>query len=152
MKFAIAAIVLGHAAFVSVPGQAQVAPHGENEARATLQRLCAPDPDRASREADFAESLAKNIGLNAAQRALFKEFQLVRGKAVEAEKTRLCAHKPELTSFAAYLAFLQTLLENRLETVKAENPKLIAFYDSLDVEQKSKFEQVREQLAIMRGQ
>jgi len=152
MKFAISALILGYVAFVPVQGRAQVAPHGEKEARATLERLCAPDPDKATREGDFAESLAKNIHLNEAQRALFKEFQLVREKSVEANKTRLCAHKPELTSFAAYLAFLQTLLENRLATVKAENPKLIMFYDSLDAEQKSKFETVREQLAIMRGQ
>lgn len=151
-KFAIAAIVIGQAAFVTVAAQAQVAPHGEKEARATLERLCAPDPDKALREADFAEALAKNIGLNAAQRALFQEFQRVRGKAAASEKIRLCEHKPELTSFRAYLAFLQTLLESRLAVVKAENPKLIAFYDSLDAEQKSKFEQVREQLAIMRGQ
>ena len=87
-----------------------------------------------------------------AQQAAFKEFQLAREKAVEAAKTRLCANKPDLSSFEGHLALHQTFLEDRLEALKAENPKLIAFYNSLNAEQKSRFEKIREQMARMRGQ
>jgi len=63
----------------------------------------------------------------------------------------LCANKPDLSSFEGHLALHQAFLEDRLEAVKAENPKLIAFYNNLNPEQKAKFERIREQMAEMRG-
>jgi hypothetical protein len=150
-KLTISALILGFAAFASAQGQAQPAQHGGNEVAAKLERICAPDPDKSAREAKFAEHLAKRLLLNDAQQAAFKEFQLAREKAVEAAKARLCANKPDLSSFEGHLALHQAFLEDRLEAVKAENPKLIAFYNSLNAEQKSKFERIREQMAEMRG-
>ncbi len=40
--------------------------------------------------------------------------------------------------------FGQSFLEARLAALKAENPKLIAFYNSLDAHQKEKFDRFRE--------
>ena len=40
--------------------------------------------------------------------------------------------------------FGQSFLEARLEALKAENPKLIAFYNSLDDKQKKTFDAIRE--------
>jgi hypothetical protein len=152
MKLTISALILGFAAFASAQGQAQPARHGGNEAAAKLERICAPDPDKSARQGKFAEHLAKNLLLSDAQQAAFKEFQLAREKAVESAKTHLCANKPDLSSFEGHLALHQTFLEDRLEALKAENPKLIAFYNSLNAEQKSRFEKIREQMARMRGQ
>ena len=151
IKLTISALILGYAALASAQGQAQPARHGENEAAAKLERVCAPDPDKSAREAKFAEHLTKRLLLNDAQQAAFKEFQLAREKAVETAKTRLCGNKPDMASFAGHLALHQAFLADRLEAVKAENPKLIAFYNSLDAEQKAKFERIREQMAEMRG-
>ena len=144
MKLTISALILGFAAFASAQGQAQPARHGGNETAAKLERICAPDPDKSAREGKFAEHLAKHLLLSDAQQAAFKEFQLAREKAVEAAKARLCANKPDLSSFEGHLALHQAFLEDRLEAVKAENPKLIAFYNSLDARQKAKFDRFRE--------
>jgi hypothetical protein len=159
MKLTISALILGFAALASAQGQAQPARHGENEAAVKLGRICAPDPDKSAREAKdksareakFAEHLTKRLLLNDAQQAAFKEFQVAREKAVEDAKSRLCGNKPDMASFEGHLALHQAFLADRLEAVKAENPKLIAFYNSLDAEQKAKFERIREQMAEMRG-
>ena len=95
--------------------------------------------------------LAEHLKLNDAQKASFKEFQDARTKAVETATTRLCATKPDLSTFEGRLGFHQAFLEDRLEAVKAENPKLIAFYNSLDAEQKTKFDKFREQMARREG-
>ena len=39
--------------------------------------------------------------------------------------------------------FTQSFLEARLDALKAENPKLIAFYNSLDDKQKHRFDRFR---------
>jgi hypothetical protein len=67
-----------------------------------------------------------------------------RRKSIEDAKLKLCANKPDLSSFEARLNFGQTFLEPRLIALKAENPKLIAFYNSLDAKQKEKFDRFRE--------
>ena len=150
-KLSISALILGCAAFASAEGQAQPAQQGGNEAAAKLERICAADPDKSAREATFAEHLVKFLLLSDQQQAAFKEFQLAREQAVEAAKTRLCADKPDLSSFEGHLVLHQKFLEDRLEALKAENPKLIAFYNSLNAEQKSKFERIRDQMAGIRG-
>ena len=96
-------------------------------------------------------TFSQTLTLSDAQQAAFKEFQLAREKAVETAKTRLCANKSDLSTFEGHLALHQAFLEDRMEAVKAENPKLIAFYNSLNPEQKAKFEKIREQMAEMRG-
>ena len=65
--------------------------------------------------------------------------------------TRLCATKPDLSSSEGRLGFHQAFLEDRLKAVKAENPKLVAFYKSLDAGQKSKFDKFRERMARKEG-
>jgi hypothetical protein len=116
-----------------------------------FQRICAPHPDRAAHEARFAEFLASRLKLTEAQKTSLKDFQDARTTAVEAATTRLCASKPDLASFEGRLGFHQAFLEDRLEAVKAENPKLIAFYKSLDADQKAKFDTFRERVARREG-
>jgi len=79
-----------------------------------------------------------------AQKSAFKQFHKASRKSIEDAKVTLCANKPDLSSFEARLNFGQTFLEARLTALKTENPKLIAFYNSLDAEQKEKFDRFRE--------
>jgi DNA gyrase/topoisomerase IV subunit B len=68
-----------------------------------------------------------------------QEFHEARRKSLEDSKAAFCASKPDLSSFEARLAFSEAFLEARLAALKAENPKLIAFSNSLDAKQKEKF-------------
>jgi hypothetical protein len=91
----------------------------------------------------MAERLAEHLNLTDAQKAAYKEFVDARTKAVDDAKTSLCATKPDLTTFESRLTFHQNMLEARLAALKVENPKLLAFYQSLDADQKEKFDRFR---------
>jgi hypothetical protein len=92
--------------------------------------------------------IAKYLDLNDAQKAAFKKFHEARRKSLEDSKAALCASKPDLSSFEARLAFGQSVLEARLAALKAENPKLIAFYNRLDAKQKEKCDRFRERQGL----
>lgn len=149
-KLSVSALVVAVAAFASPLGPAQAAEVG-NGPKSEIERVCAPHPEQAEHEGKFAEKLAERLHLSDAQKASFKEFQDARAKAVEAATTRLCAKKPDVSTFEGRLAFHQAFLEDRLESVKAENPKLIAFYNSLDADQKMKFDKLREHMTRREG-
>jgi hypothetical protein len=150
-KLSISALIVAVAAGALAFGPAQAANRGESGPNSEFERICAPHPDRAAHEAKFAKFLAERLKLTDAQKAAFKEFQEARSKAVETATTRLCATKPDLSTFEGRLGFQQAFLEDRLEAVKSENPKLIAFYKSLDAEQKAKFDKFRENMARRKG-
>jgi hypothetical protein len=149
-KLSISALGVAVAAFTPALGPAQAA-EGGGKPRSEVERVCAPHPDQAEHEGKFADRLAEHLHLSDAQKASFKEFQEARAKAVETATTRLCAKKPDVSTFEGRLAFHQAFLEDRLESVKAENPKLIAFYNSLDAEQKMKFDKLREHMTRKEG-
>ena len=108
-----------------------------------FDRLCSAQAD-SGKHAKFVEWLVKTLELTDAQKAIFKEFQDAREKSLANLKAKLCANRPDLSTFEARLNFGQTFLEARLEALKAENPKLIAFYNSLDDKQKKTFDAIRE--------
>jgi hypothetical protein len=139
-KSSIPALVLAIATVGLAIGPAQA---GTSE----IERVCAPHPDQAEREGRFARGLAEYLRLSDAQKASYQAFQEAREKSVEAATTRLCAKKPDVTTFEGRLVFHQAFLEDRLAAVKAENPSLIAFYNSLDAEQKIKFDRVRKDMS-----
>jgi len=58
-------------------------------------------------------------------------------------KAKLCASKPDLSSFEGQFVYRSGISRARLDAVKAENPKLIAFYNSLDERQKRIFDEIR---------
>ena len=150
-KLSVSALIVAAAAFTSAFGPAQAAERGGSAPGSEFERICAPQTDRAAHEAKFAEVLAKHLKLTDAQKASFKDFQDARTKAVETATTRLCATKPDLSTFEGRLGFHQAFLEDRLDAVKSENPKLIAFYNSLDAGQKAKFDKFRELMARKAG-
>ena len=90
-----------------------------------------------------AERLALHLNLTDVQKAAYQEFVDARTKAVDDAKVTLCATKPDLSTFESRLTFHQHMLEARLAALKVENPKLLAFYSSLDASQKEKFDQFR---------
>ena len=67
-----------------------------------------------------------------------------RAKIARGFESRYLCQQPDLTSFEGRLAFSQAFVETRLAALKAENPKLIAFYNSLDAKQKEKFDRFRD--------
>ncbi len=97
-----------------------------------------------SHHPEMADRISEYLDLNDTQKAAFNEFHEARRKSLEDSKATLCASKPDLSSFEACLAFSQAFLEARLAALKAENPKLIAFYNSLDAKQKKKFDRFRD--------
>ncbi len=134
----VPALIIAVAAFA-----ATAAPAIAHDGRAPFARVC-EERGGPSHHPELADRLAEHLDLNDAQKATFKEFHEARRKSIEDTKATLCANKPDLSSFEARLNFGQTFLEARLTALKAENPKLIAFYNSLDARQKEKFDRFRE--------
>jgi hypothetical protein len=139
-KLNVSVLIIASAAFAVTSGQA-VAQDGAR--RVPYERLCA-ERDGPSHQPELADRLAEHLNLNDAQKAAFKEFHDARKKSLEDTKAALCANKPDQSTFEARLVFGQNFLEARLNALKAENPKLIAFYNSLDARQKEKFDRFRE--------
>jgi len=138
-KLYVTALIVAAAAFAATTGRAAAAHDG----RAPFERVC-EDRGGPSHHPELADRLAQHLDLNDAQKAAFKEFHEARRRSIEDAKATLCANKPDLSSFEARLNFGQAFVEARLTALKAENPKLIAFYNSLDAGQKEKFDRFRE--------
>lgn len=132
------------AAFAQAGRQMQMMNFGDQQ-KAVLDKICAAPPeDAAKRDQSYKAILEKTLLLSDDQKNALKDYQDAQAKAVADAKARLCDNRPDLTSFEAGLNFRQKMLEDQLETVKAVNPKLIAFYNSLNQEQKSRFDQMRD--------
>lgn len=145
------ATALLFAAAVFAPGLVQAtekaqAPTKANAADARIERFCAQEHGKAEHEGKVSAALTEHLRLTDAQKAAFKEFEDTRAKAIDTVKTRLCASKPDTSTFEARLNLHRVFLEDRLEMLNAENPKLTAFYNSLDPDQKAKFDRIREHM------
>jgi hypothetical protein len=136
----ISTLILACAAFAAASGQAQAA-KGEHHS-ALFEHLCAHQGDPSPHH-KLGERLADHLKLNDAQKTAYNDFKEARLKALDDSKARLCAKEPDLSSFEERLVFSQAFIEARLDALKAENPKLIAFYNSLDAKQKKKFDKFR---------
>jgi Spy/CpxP family protein refolding chaperone len=139
-KLNASVLIVASAAFVATLSQAAAQ---DGSRRAPFERLCA-ERNGPSHHPEMADRIAEYLDLSDTQKAAFKEFHEARRKSLEDSKAALCASKPDLSSFEARLTFGQAFLEARLAALKAENPKLIAFYNSLDTKQKEKFDRFRE--------
>jgi len=139
-KLNVSVLIVASAAFAATLGPAAAQ---DEPRRAPFERLCA-ERNGPSHHPEMAGRIAEYLDLNDAQKAAFPEFHEARRKSLEDSKAALCANKPDLSSFEARLVFGQAFVEARLAALKAENPKLIAFYNSLDAKQKEKFDRFRE--------
>jgi hypothetical protein len=136
----VSALVIASAILAAGFGPARAekdADHGS-----VYDRICAA-PTEHGHHHKLGERLAKHLNLTDAQKAAYKEFVDARTKAVDDQKTAICASKPDLTTFESRLTFHQNMLEARLAALKVENPTLLAFYKSLDAGQKEKFDNFR---------
>ncbi len=133
------------------PGLALAAPkptpNFADQEQATIDKICAGAPQQADRAAQYGDVLGKNLLLSDDQKKMLKDYQDTQTKAIADARTKFCADRPNLSNFADSLAFRQKLLEQQLDTLKAVSPKLIDFYNSLNDEQKAKFDDMRQHMA-----
>jgi hypothetical protein len=85
------------------------------------------------------DRLARRLSLTDPQKAALKDLTDASTSAGAAAKTSLCADKPDLATAPGRLAFAEKTADSRLAGLKAVEPKLQAFYDSLDAKQKKAF-------------
>ena len=89
--------------------------------------------------ADNTDRLAKRLNLTDSQKAALKDLADASASAAASTKTSLCADKPDLSTTPGRIAFAERVAETRLAGLKTIEPKLQAFYDSLDAKQKKAF-------------
>jgi LTXXQ motif family protein len=86
------------------------------------------------------DRLASRLKLTDPQKAALKDLTAASASADASAKKSLCADKPDLSTTPGRMAFAERMAEIRLAGLKAIEPKLQAFYDSLDTKQKKAFD------------
>ena len=86
------------------------------------------------------DRLARRLNLTDAQKAALKDLTDASTSADGSAKKSLCADKPDLSTAPGRIAFEEKVADIRLAGLKAVEPKLQAFYDSLDANQKKAFD------------
>ena len=146
MKSARIVVICAALAAGMTAASAANAHDADGDQNTRIERICSKDKaeDASTREAHKVDRATERLKLTDAQKTAFKDLQDARIKARSDFKTALCASKPDLSKLEGKLAFRQTMLEQRLAELKATGPKLLAFYNSLDADQKAKFDEFRE--------
>jgi Spy/CpxP family protein refolding chaperone len=85
------------------------------------------------------DGLARRLKLTDPQKAALKDLTEASASADASAKKSLCADK-DLSTTPGRMAFAAKMAETRLAGLKAVEPKLQAFYDSLDAKQKKAFD------------
>ena len=119
-------------AFATTPARAQGTWLETNMIRAICNSEASPVVD--------ADRLARRLNLTDPQKAALKELTDASASAEASAKKSLCADKPDLSTTLGRMAFAEKMTETRLAGLKAVEPKLQAFYDSLDAKQKKAFD------------
>jgi LTXXQ motif family protein len=78
------------------------------------------------------DRLAKRLNLTDSQKATLKDLADASASADASAKTSLCADKPDFSTTPGRMEFAEKMAETRLAGLKGVQPKLEAFYDSLD--------------------
>ena len=86
------------------------------------------------------DRLAGRLNLTDTQKVALKNLTDAAASAGASAKKALCADKPDLSTTPGRMAFAGKMAETRLAGLKAVEPKLQAFYDSLDAKQKKAFD------------
>jgi Spy/CpxP family protein refolding chaperone len=89
---------------------------------------------------DNTDRLAKRLNLTDAQKSALKDLTEASSAGAASMKSALCGEKPDLSTAPSRLSFSEKMMEARLASLKAIEPKLQAFYDALDAKQKTAFE------------
>jgi LTXXQ motif family protein len=86
------------------------------------------------------DGLARRLKLTDPQKAALKDMADASASADATAKKALCADKPDLSTTPGRMAFAEKMAETRVAGLKAVEPKLQAFYDSLDAKQRKAFD------------
>ena len=124
-------IFLASLAFATTPARAQSARLERDMVRAVCSREAAPAA---------GERLARRLNLTDVQKSALKDMTDAFASANASANKSLCTDKPDLSTTPGRMAFAEKVAEIRLAGVKAIEPKLQAFYDTLDARQKRAFD------------
>jgi len=83
---------------------------------------------------------ARRLKLTDPQKAALKNLIDASASAIASAKASLCAAKPDLSTTPGLVAFAEKTAEAKVASLKAVEPKLQAFYNSLDEKQKKAFD------------
>jgi hypothetical protein len=89
---------------------------------------------------DDSDRLAKRLNLTDAQKGALKDFVDASIASFTSTKAAICVTKPDLATAPGRLAFSEKMTQAQLDGMKAIEPKLQAFYDTLDDKQKHAFD------------
>jgi LTXXQ motif family protein len=123
--------VLASLAFAMTPARAQSPWLERGMVRAVCSRAATPAA---------GQRLARRLSLTNAQKPALKDLTDAFASADAAAKKSLCSDKPDLSTTPGRIAFAEKMAEIRLAGLKAIEPKLQAFYDTLDARQKRAFD------------
>ena len=104
--------------------------------RTMIRAICSSKATTAAN----TDRLAKRLNLTDPQKAALKDLTDASASADASAKTSLCAEKQDLSTTPGRMAFAEKMAETRLAGLKGVEPKLQAFYDSLDAKQKKAFD------------
>jgi len=111
--------------------------HGQSTPleRSTVRAIC-------SRQATPAAGarLARRLNLTESQKSALRDLTDAFASADASAKKALCTNKPDLSTTPGRMAFAARMAEIRLAGLQAIEPKLQAFYDTLDARQKRAFD------------
>jgi hypothetical protein len=102
----------------------------------SIKAVCSNKPAPAAN----SDRLARRLNLTDPQKALLKGFTDASAAADASAKKSLCTDKIDRSAVPGRMAYAEKVAETRLASLKAVEPKLQAFYDSLDSRQKKAFD------------
>ena len=132
MRSVLIAIVATLALLAATPASAQNAWLASKMVQGLCSSKAAP--------ADDVDRTAKRLNLTDAQKAALKDLSDASAASAASAKAALCDAKPELTTSPGRLAFSAKITQAQLDGLTAIQPKLEAFYATLDDKQKHAFD------------
>lgn len=130
-------LVLAGLAFASL---AMAAPQAQAQSAWLASRMIEGMCNSKAAPGDDSDRLAKRLNLTDAQKAALKGFVDASAASFTSTKTAVCDTKPDLATSPGRLAFNEKVMQAQLDGLKAIEPKLQAFYDTLDDKQKHAFD------------
>lgn len=128
-------------AALAASGRADSSVDREN---ATLDKICASAaPEAEKRDENILNTLGTALLLGEDQKAKLRDYRDAQAKAIADARSSLCARKPDLGALQGALDLRKIMAQAQLDALNAATPKLLDFYNSLNPEQKAKFDDMR---------
>jgi LTXXQ motif family protein len=130
-------LVLAGLAFASL---AMAAPQAQAQRGWVASRMIEGMCNSKAAPGDDSDRLAKRLNLTDAQKVALKDFVDASAASFTSTKTAVCGTKPDVATAPGRVAFSEKVMQAQLDGLKAIEPKLQAFYDTLDDKQKHAFD------------